>query len=122
MKRSNQEVATIGLVEDASVIEHLDTVLDDPSLTAVMPGGVGDLASSLGLHGQARHPKVIGAARRVVEVARSKRHLKVGVYLADVGSMEEWRRARIDFFICSIDYKILATALKDIREGLARGA
>jgi 2-keto-3-deoxy-L-rhamnonate aldolase RhmA len=47
-----------------------------------MPGGAGDLAGSLGVHGQSRHPAVLKAIRQVVAAARKRSHLSVGVYVS----------------------------------------
>jgi len=112
--RANQETMAVGLVEDREVVDQIDPVLDQCPLQAVMPGGAGDLASSLGVHGQARHPLVLSAIRRVVAAAKARPQLAVGVYISDVESMADMLALSADFYVFSIDYKILARAFKDI--------
>jgi len=112
--RANRDVIAVGLIEDSDVVEHIDRALDDCPFQAVMPGGAGDLASSLGVHGQARHPLVLGAIRRVVAAAKARPRLTVGVYISDLESMEEMLALSADFYLFSIDYKILARAFKDV--------
>jgi 2-keto-3-deoxy-L-rhamnonate aldolase RhmA len=118
MERSNRDVVSIGLIEDAEVIDRIEEVIGDCAMTAVMPGGGGDLASSLGLHGQGNHPRVIAAARRVVETAKKKPGLKVGVYISDLVAADEWRAMGADFLIYNIDYKVMAKAYGDIAQAL----
>jgi 2-keto-3-deoxy-L-rhamnonate aldolase RhmA len=117
--RSDREVMSIGLIEDAEVIERIDEVIGTCELTAVMPGGGGDLATSLGLPGQGNHPRVMAAARRVVETAKRKPGLKVGVYISDLAAAKEWRAMGADFLIYSIDYKVISKAFVDIRQSLS---
>jgi 2-keto-3-deoxy-L-rhamnonate aldolase RhmA len=119
-REANRAVGRIGLVEDGSVVERIEEVLESCSVDAVMPGGVGDLASSLGLHGQARHPRVVEAAMRVVKAAKRKPGLKVGVYLSDIASAAQWRDEGVDFFIYSIDFKVMASAYAEVTADLNR--
>lgn len=124
--RANREMMAVGLVEDREVVDHIEEVLEQCPLQAVMPGGAGDLASSLGVHGQARHPLVLDAIRRVVTAAKARPQLAVGVYISDVESMADMLALSADFYVFSIDYKILARAFKDIHaawlDGIRRAA
>jgi 2-keto-3-deoxy-L-rhamnonate aldolase RhmA len=124
--RANRDMLAVGLVEDREVVDHIDEVLEQSPIQAVMPGGAGDLASSLGVHGQARHPLVLGAIRRVVTAAKARPQLAVGVYISDVDSMADMLALAADFYVFSIDYKILARAFKDIHtawlDGIRRAA
>lgn len=115
---SNREAMAIGLVEDAAVVENIEAVLADCELDAVVPGGPGDLATSMGLHGQGNHPKVIAAARRIVEAAKAVPGLKVGVYVVDAEAAAMWRGMGVDFLLCSIDNRILARAYQQLHGSL----
>jgi len=119
--RSDRDSLAIGLLEDAEVIEDIDRVLADLPVGAVMPGGPGDLATSLGLRGQGTHPKVIEYSRRVIEAARRVPGMMAGVYVTDAASAAAWSELRPDFVICSIDYRVLARAYQEIDREL-RGA
>jgi 2-keto-3-deoxy-L-rhamnonate aldolase RhmA len=113
-RRADADLLAVGLIEDAEVVEKVDQALRDAPLQAVMPGGAGDLASSLGVHGQGRHPRVLSAIRRVVTAARTRPELAVGVYVSDVDSLDEMVALGADFYMFSIDYKILARAFRDV--------
>lgn len=115
---ANREAMAVGLVEDASVVENIDAVLAECKLDAIMPGGPGDLATSLGLHGQGDHPRVVATVRRVVEAAKAVPGLKVGVYLVDVDAAPMWTDLGVDFFLCSIDYRIMARAFQQLHASL----
>jgi 4-hydroxy-2-oxoheptanedioate aldolase len=115
---SNREAMAIGLVEDAAVVANIEAVLAECRLDAVMPGGPGDLATSLGLHGQGNHPQVIAAARRVVQAAKAVPGLKVGVYLVEGADAAQWAGLGVDFFVCSIDYRVMARAFRDLNATL----
>jgi 2-keto-3-deoxy-L-rhamnonate aldolase RhmA len=119
--RSDRDSLAVGLVEDATVIDDIERVLAELPVDAVMPGGPGDLATSLGLHGQGTHPKVIEYSRRVIDAARAIPGMKVGVYVTDAASAAAWSDVPLDFVVCSIDYRVLARAFQDIDRGL-RGA
>lgn len=118
---ANRDIVAVGLVEDKEVIDNIDRVLDASPIQAVMPGGAGDLASSLGVHGQSRHPSVLAAIRRVVEAARKRPGLSVGVYVSDVESVGEMLALKADFYVFSIDYKVLSRAFRDILAVLRAG-
>jgi len=107
LEAANARVLSVGLIEDKEAVDRIDEVVALPGLDAVMPGGPGDLAASLGLHGQGDHPAVQQAALRVVQAARRRPGLKVGVYLGNASSMDFWRDIPLDFYAISIDYRIL---------------
>ena len=115
---SNREAMAIGLVEDIAVVENIESVLADSGVDAVLPGGPGDLATSMGLHGQGNHPKVVAAARRVVEAAKAVPGLKVGVYVVDADAAAMWAGMGVDFLLCSIDNRILARAYQQLHGSL----
>ncbi|MEI8402919.1 MAG: aldolase/citrate lyase family protein [Alcaligenaceae bacterium] len=115
---SDEEVMAIGLIEDASVVENIEAVLGNCGLDAILPGGPGDLATSMGLHGQGNHPRVLEAIKKVVSAAKQVQGLKVGVYLTDPQTASQWIDLGVDFFLCSIDYRIMANAYKKLRNDL----
>lgn len=119
IRAANERAFSIGLIEDAQVVEQIEDVLAIDGLDAVMAGGAGDLAASMGLHGQGNHPQVREAALHIVQSAR-KRGLKAGVYVGDVEGADFWMAAGVDFIAYSIDYKILAQAYIAARASFAR--
>jgi 2-keto-3-deoxy-L-rhamnonate aldolase RhmA len=118
-ERANTETISIGLVEDRAAVERIEDILMHSDIDAVMPGGIGDLASSYGVHGQANHPKVMSAVERVIMAAKTAGK-KVGVYLSDVFTHENYARFAPDFYIYSIDHKILAASYVDILKKISK--
>lgn len=106
---SNRDVLAVGLIEDEEVVERVDEVLDEYPVDVVIPGS-GDLATSLGLHGQHEHPRVLESLERVIEAVRAKPTVKIGMYLVEPRSAERWRELGVDFFLMSIDYRVLSRA------------
>ncbi|MES3003896.1 MAG: aldolase/citrate lyase family protein [Pseudomonadota bacterium] len=115
---ANARAFSIGLIEDAAVVDRIDEVLELKGLDAVMAGGAGDLSASMGLHGQGSHPRVRAAGVRIIERAKA-RGLKAGVYLGELEGAEFWRDVGVDFYAYSIDYKVLAKAYRAARQSLA---
>ena len=109
--QANARAMSIGLIEDAQVVDRIEEVLSMKGLQAVMAGGAGDLSASMGLHGQGSHPKVLEAGLKIIQSAK-KQGLKAGVYLNDVAAAEYWLDYNLDFYALSIDYKILAQAYR----------
>lgn len=126
-ERSNDEVVAIGLIEDQAVVERIDDVLDEYAVDVIIPGS-GDLATSLGLHGQHTHPRVVESLERVIEATRSHGRARAGMYITDAAAAPRWRERGVEFFLVSIDYRILANAytaaIRDLRreEGVVAGA
>lgn len=109
--QSNAQVVSIGLIEDAEVVDDIDRVLSEYDVDVVIPGS-GDLATSLGVPGEHTHPRVLEALDRVVTATKALGRSRVGMYLADPAQAGRWRAAGVDFFIVSIDYRILANAYR----------
>lgn len=105
-QRANDGVLAVGLIEDRETVDTLDKVLDETKVDWIMPGPA-DLATSLGVHGQLTHPKVQEAVDRVFDVARLK-GIAAGMYVNEVDTIEKWRSKGAEFFVYSIDYKMLA--------------
>lgn len=108
----------IGLVEDAAVLDRIDEVLAEHKLDAVFPGGPGDLATSMGLHGQGNHPRVLEAAATIIRAAKRVPGLKVCMYISDADKAKMFADLGVDFFICSIDYRIMARAYQQLHGSL----
>jgi 2-keto-3-deoxy-L-rhamnonate aldolase RhmA len=108
-ERSNAQVVSVGLIEDRQAVERIDAVLDSAAVDWVMPGP-GDLATSLGVHGQLRHPTVEAAVDRIFEAATT-RGKPVGMYINDPSELAAWHAKGAGFFVLSIDYKWLAKSL-----------
>lgn len=110
VRRSNRDTLSIGLIEDRDCVDAIDRVLDEAAVDWIMPGPA-DLASSLGVHGDLRHPRVTAAIETTIAAA-GRRGIPVGVYINDPAEIAAWTGKGIRFFVHSIDYKILAKTLR----------
>ncbi|CAN5325330.1 staphyloferrin B biosynthesis citrate synthase SbnG [soil metagenome] len=117
-ERANRDVLSIGLIEDISVVQKLDAVLDASAVDWLMPGP-GDLAASMGKHGQLTHPDVMAAVGKIIDGA-VKRQTPVGMYINEPKEIETWAGQAIDFFVHAIDYKTLARHLNDVEKACRR--
>lgn len=113
-EQSNQDVLSIGLIEDAAVVESIDSILDSVYVDCLMPGPA-DLATSMGLHGQLRHPDILAAIGKV-KAAAQKREIPVGIYINDPAEVESTDPANVAFYVYSIDYKSMAAHLRDVHK------
>jgi 2-keto-3-deoxy-L-rhamnonate aldolase RhmA len=112
--RSNRDVLSVGMVEDRECLARIDQILETEKVDWLMPGPA-DLSSSLGVHGQVRHPTVLEAVDKVFAAA-AKRKIPVGMYINDPDELPEWRKKGARFIILSIDLKWLARTLKTAAE------
>lgn len=119
-EQANRTVLGWGLIEDPDVVDDIDNVLAACAFDAVIPGP-GDLAAALGVPGQLDHPRVRDSVDRIVDAARRTGTCAVGMYVTDPTQCPSWRARGIDFFIYSIDYKVLASALRDANDALRSG-
>jgi len=117
VERSNHTTLAIGLIEDVSAIDRLEDVLSSVRLDVVMPGP-GDLAASLGLPGALTHPDVRAEIDRVVNAVHARKGTGIGAYVGSVEEAAAWRRRGASFIAYSIDYKILAATLREIRAAM----
>jgi len=109
-EQSNRNVLSVGLIEDEECLSNIDKVFTESAVDWVMPGP-GDLATSMGLHGQLTHPKVTKAVEEIM-LAAKRRGLIAGAYVNDASEVARWQAAGARFFVYSIDYKIFAKTLK----------
>ncbi|MDW3213649.1 MAG: aldolase/citrate lyase family protein [Ilumatobacteraceae bacterium] len=71
LEQCNERVVVVAQIESAIGLEHLDEILDVEGITAVEVGKQ-DLSISLGVPGERSHPRVVDAARRVVDACAAR--------------------------------------------------
>lgn len=118
-----EDIFTIGLIEDHACVESLASVLDSSGIDAVVVG-TGDLATSMGVHGEHRHPRVL-AAKDLVKRAAVERGIHYGSYAVGADDVSQAETGQHSFVLYSMDYRILARACaegrRQIAERLANG-
>ena len=105
--QANEEIMTIGLVEDAEVCERLDEVLERPGVDLIMPGP-GDLASSFGVPGKIDDPRVVAVIDQIVEAAQRCEGLDVCMYVTKAEDVAKWTARGVRSFVCSGDRKMIS--------------
>lgn len=110
--QSDQDVMSIGLIEDAAVVDNIDNILSSLSVDCVMPGPA-DLATSLGLHGQLRHHQVLAAIEKIMAAAK-RCDIPYGMYINDPSDIPADTARDIAFYVYSIDYKSFAKHIKEV--------
>jgi 2-keto-3-deoxy-L-rhamnonate aldolase RhmA len=110
VERSNREVLRIGLVEDRECIDSIDEILNKGEVDWLTPGPA-DLATSMGLPGQLRHPQVVDGIEKMMAAAR-RRNIPFGMYINDPNDVPTWLEKGSKFFILRIDLLWLARSLK----------
>lgn len=118
VRKHDDEVVFIAMIEDPEALDDLDSILSTPGLDAAFIGR-GDLTVALGAAGP-EAPEVIDACTRII--AAAKRHGKAVAIMS--GGQEDTRRYRemgASAFIVSSDQGFLrvgaAKALNDVRAG-----
>jgi 2-keto-3-deoxy-L-rhamnonate aldolase RhmA len=110
---SNDSVVSIGLIEDDWVVKNIESILADVYVDCLMPGPA-DLATSMGLHGQLRHPDILEAIDSVKSAAK-KNDIPIGIYINDPKEIETSDPENIAFYVYSIDYKAMAAHLRSVQ-------
>lgn len=109
-RSSNHDVLSVGLIEDKCSVEAIDDILAESEVDVIIPGGQGDLATSLGVHGQGTHPLVIDAVQKVHAAARRHGKVRIGAYVSDAKGLKAFGDWEFDFYIYSVDYRVMAQA------------
>jgi 2-keto-3-deoxy-L-rhamnonate aldolase RhmA len=88
LRRSDDEIAVVAMVEHVDAIDHLDEILTTPGLDGIMAGPA-DLAVSMGHLHELSHPEVAAALDRVFE-ACERNHKPFGVFAAAEQAARSW--------------------------------
>ncbi|RDW12901.1 HpcH/HpaI aldolase family protein [Paracoccus thiocyanatus] len=67
---TNAQIICGAMVETVAGVEQIDAIAASPAVDAILIGS-GDLAASMGLPGERKHPDVLAASRKVTERARA---------------------------------------------------
>lgn len=80
---SNEQLICGAMVETAKGAESIDSIVTSPGIDAILIGS-GDLAASMGLPGDRKHPEVYAASRKIAD--RAQAH---GKWVAQAASTPE---------------------------------
>lgn len=112
-----QNICVAVQIESVEGMENLDEILSVPGMDLVTAGPE-DMAQSMGVWGQTKHPDILAAQDRLVEAAH--RHGKLAMLSAT--TPERYRyltEKQTDLLTVAFDADIVATALRDRLTGIA---
>ncbi|MBN9428385.1 MAG: aldolase [Burkholderiales bacterium] len=104
------------LIEKRCALSEIDEIVKVPGLSAIVPGPF-DLAQSMGLGGDLRHPELQQALRRISAAARAQGLDVVAPLLSsELPALEQetafWREAGASIFWAGSDRRLLAVAMR----------
>nr|WP_302564796.1 aldolase/citrate lyase family protein [Cupriavidus basilensis] len=105
---ANEQACLLVQVESVEALRRIDAIAATPGVDGVFIGPA-DLSASMGLHGQAQHPDVVGAIRQGFE--RIHQAGKAAGILATVeGQAHQWIDAGASFVAVGVDISLLSKA------------
>ncbi|MGH9661059.1 MAG: HpcH/HpaI aldolase family protein [Bryobacteraceae bacterium] len=110
-ERGNRDVTVVLQVESAAGIASSGEILDVDGFDVLFLGPY-DLSQSLGVPGETSHPKVLEAARGIVEAA-GRRGIAVGVFSNTADELRHWAKAGVRYLCYSVDTVRLLDAMRE---------
>lgn len=120
-KRSaNEQILVMAQIEHVDAVNCIDGILQVPGLDGVFIGS-NDLAGSMGMLDQPRHPQVLAAIDRVVAAGRAA-GVPVGIASSDDPEHNlAYIRAGMRFLGMAVDFAFLAGAVDRLVSGVRAG-
>jgi 2-keto-3-deoxy-L-rhamnonate aldolase RhmA len=112
-REANAKVLPVVQIEHIDAVENIDEILAVPGLASIA-FGPNDLAGSMGLTGQPRHPNVLRAIDSVI--ARSRRaNVPVGISVGeDPGPLVEWASWGVNWLAMGGDLSLMLRAATEV--------
>ncbi|HEX4132300.1 MAG TPA: aldolase/citrate lyase family protein [Pirellulales bacterium] len=114
-REANESVIVIAQIEHVDAVRNLDEILAVPELTSIVIGP-NDLAGSLGLIGQPRHPRVLEAIQTIIATARRK-NVPIGLATGyDAVQLVEWASEGVQWLAIANDTSLLLQAATTVAQ------
>jgi len=114
---ANAAMIVVVQIEQAEAVERIEEIVRVPGLSGVLLGP-NDLSGSLGHMGEPRHPKVLEAIQRVIDVARQA-NMPVGIAVGDdVAMLSEWIDKGAQWITGGGDTSLMLRAADDVTRRL----
>lgn len=110
LPQANQEIAVLAVIESIQALDHLDEIFSVKGIDAFLIG-TSDLSMSLGVSGDANHPKVLEAADKILRAGK-KMGVHVGGYLRSGQSPADYFNSGASIVMTSIN-SMLKSAMTD---------
>ena len=114
LQAANDETFLVLQVEDAEALDHIEDIAAVDGIDVIFVGP-SDLALSLGLPGQEKHPRVVEAIRRVVKACRS-RNVVCGTAAMDAEHCGHLIEEGVRYFTDGSDWRAIRTAFADAKQ------
>ncbi|MFC7342841.1 HpcH/HpaI aldolase family protein [Saccharopolyspora griseoalba] len=111
VRRANEEIMVVAMIEDAEGVEDLPAILDGGGVDLVLEGAA-DLSQSYGFPWQTRHPWVREALRRVHQEC-ADREVPFCAIPRTPEDHTAWREAGVRAFVLGEERGLAARALRD---------
>jgi staphyloferrin B biosynthesis citrate synthase len=111
VRRANEEIMVVAMIEDAEGVEDLPAILDGGGVDLVLEGAA-DLSQSYGFPWQTRHPQVREALRRVHREC-ADREVPFCAIPRTPEDHTAWREAGVRAFVLGEERGLAARALRD---------
>ena len=115
---ANELVMVIAQVETQKAVDNLADICSVEGIDAVFVGP-SDLACSLGLKGDKRHPRNLQTITRILEVGKAH-NTPVGIYGLGPEHIEEHIRQGFQFVVVGSDMSLMMHGLRDIFKRMGR--
>ncbi|MFE3886167.1 HpcH/HpaI aldolase/citrate lyase family protein [Streptomyces lydicus] len=110
LRRANEEIMIVALIEDAEGVEAIDGILSPGGVDLVLPGP-GDLSQSYGVPWQVRHPRVREAVQSL-RGACARHEVPFCAISTTPERRAEWRADGVRAFVVGEDRDLTARALR----------
>ncbi|MCZ1011140.1 HpcH/HpaI aldolase family protein [Streptomyces lydicus] len=110
LRRANEEIMIVALIEDAEGVEAIDDILSPGGVDLVLPGP-GDLSQSYGVPWQVRHPRVREAVQSL-RGACARHEVPFCAMSTTPERRAEWRADGVRAFVVGEDRDLTARALR----------
>ncbi|MGX1759220.1 HpcH/HpaI aldolase family protein [Streptomyces lydicus] len=117
LRRANEEIMIVALIEDAEGVEAIDDILAPGGVDLVLPGP-GDLSQSYGVPWQVRHPRVREAVQSL-RGACARHEVPFCAMSTTPERRAEWRADGVRAFVVGEDRDLTARALREHLERTA---
>jgi len=106
-------------IETQEAVDNLDEILAVEGIDAIFVGP-DDLASSLGVRGQPRHPRNTETIAHILDVAK-KAGMPVGLYGLGPDCIQEHIDQGFQFIVLGSDMSFMINGLRDVLRRIGRG-
>lgn len=114
LKTANQQTLVVIQLEDREAIEQADEIAQVEGVDVLFIGP-GDLALSLGVPGQCKHPDVVAAIRSVVRVCEARGRV-CGTPALDPGHCRFLMDEGVRYFTDGSDWRLLVAGFRQVKE------